>query len=135
MGHPTACAAGLAVQRTIENENLLDNVNTQGALLMAALKDRFGRHRHIGDIRGRGLFLGLEIVSDRASKVPMPASERIHITIKREAMNQGLMCYPMGGTIDGQNGNHILLAPPYIIDEEHVSEIVDKLERTFQAVL
>lgn len=135
MGHPTACAAGLAVQKTIENENLLNNVNTQGALLMEALKERFGRHRHIGDIRGRGLFLGLEIVSDRASKAPMPVSERIHMVIKREAMNQGLMCYPMGGTIDGQNGNHILLAPPYIIDEEHVNEIVDKLERTFQAVL
>jgi hypothetical protein len=135
MGHPTACAAGLAVQRTIENDDLLNNVNAQGALLMEALKERFGRHRHIGDIRGRGLFLGLEIVSDKASKEPMPAGDRIHIAIKREAMSQGLMCYPMGGTIDGQNGNHVLLAPPYIIDQGQVHEIVDKLDRTFQAVL
>jgi adenosylmethionine-8-amino-7-oxononanoate aminotransferase len=135
MGHPTACAAGLAVQRAIENDDLLSNVNAQGALLMEALKERFDRHRHIGDIRGRGLFLGLEIVADRASKAPMPAGDRIHVAIKREAMNQGLMCYPMGGTIDGQNGNHVLLAPPYIIDQEHVHEIVDKLDRTFQAVL
>ena len=89
MGHPTACAAGLAVQRTIENDDLLSNVNTQGALLMEALQERFGRHRHIGDIRGRGLFLGLEIVADRASKAPMPAADRIHTAIKREAMNQG----------------------------------------------
>jgi adenosylmethionine-8-amino-7-oxononanoate aminotransferase len=135
MGHPTACAAGLAVQRTIEDDDLLNNVNVQGALLMEALRERFGRHRHIGDIRGRGLFLGLEIVADRASKAPMPAADRIHVAIKREAMNQGLMCYPMGGTIDGLKGSHVLLAPPYIIDQGHVHEIVDKLDRTFQVVL
>jgi adenosylmethionine-8-amino-7-oxononanoate aminotransferase len=135
MGHPTACAAGLAVQRTIEDDDLLNNVNVQGALLMEALRERFGRHRHIGDIRGRGLFLGLEIVADRASKAPMPAADRIHLAIKREAMNQGLMCYPMGGTIDGLKGSHVLLAPPYIIDQGHVHEIVDKLDRTFQVVL
>lgn len=134
MGHPTACAAGLAVQRLIEDEDLLTNVKKQGTLLCEALDERFGRHKHIGDIRGRGLFLGLEIVSDRSSKAPMPVAARIHIAIKREAMNQGLMCYPTGGTIDGQHGNHILLAPPYIIGEEHVREIVDKLERTFQVV-
>ncbi len=135
MGHPTACAAGLAVQRFIEDENLLDNVRNQGARLFDALNERFGSHPHIGDIRGRGLFLGLEIVSGKTSKSPMPVESRIQVGIKREAMKQGLMCYPMGGTIDGQNGNHVMLAPPYIIRDEHVEEIVAKLDRTFQAVL
>lgn len=134
MGHPTVCAAALAVQRYIEENNLLDNVRRQGANLFEALNERFGSHPHIGDIRGRGLFLGLEFVADRASKSPLPVELKIHTAIKREAMNQGLMCYPMGGTIDGEQGNHVLLAPPYIIGQEHVDEITDKLDRTFQAV-
>lgn len=134
MGHPTACAAGLAVQRYIEENDLLSNVKHQGARLFDALNERFGSHPHIGDIRGRGLFAGLEIVADRASKSPMPVGVKIHAAIKREAMKQGLMCYPMGGTIDGEKGNHVLLAPPYIIGQDHVDEIVEKLDRAFQAV-
>ena len=134
MGHPTACAAGLAVQRTIEKENLLDNVNRQSEALFQHLSGCFDKHSHIGDIRGRGLFIGLEIVEDRADKQPMPVDSRVHVKIKQEAMRQGLMCYPMAGTIDGQAGHHVLLAPPYIIDENHVLEIVDKLDRTFRAV-
>lgn len=135
MGHPTACAAGLAVQKTIESENLLDNVNRQGEALFEHLSECFGKHKHIGDIRGRGLFVGMEIVEDRASKKPMPVDSRVHVKVKQEAMRQGLMCYPMAGTIDGQSGHHVLLAPPYIIDENHVLEIVDKLSQTFRAVL
>ncbi len=134
MGHPTACAAGLAVQRTIEKENLLDNVKKQGEALFQHLSGCFGKHNHIGDIRGRGLFIGLEIVEDHATKQPMPVDSRVHVKIKQEAMRQGLMCYPMAGTIDGQAGHHVLLAPPYIIDENHVLEIVDKLNLTFRAV-
>lgn len=135
MGHPTACAAGLAVQKTIENENLLDNVNKQGEVFRELLSESFGRHKHIGDIRGRGLFVGLEIVEDRDSKQPMSVDSRVHAKIKQEAMQQGLMCYPMAGTIDGQLGHHVLLAPPYIITEDQVLEVVDKLNRTFTAVL
>ena len=135
MGHPTACAAGLAVQRAIENDNLLDNVKKQGQALFQHLSESFGKHKNIGDIRGRGLFIGLEIVQDRASKEPMPVDSRVHVKIKQEAMRQGLMCYPMAGTIDGQVGHHVLLAPPYIINKTHVFEIVDKLNRTFKAVL
>lgn len=134
MGHPTACAAGLAVQKAIDQENLLANVSEQGRSLRQQLDERFGKHRHVGDIRGRGLFLGLEIVADRGSKTPMPVDSRINSVIKREAMRQGLMCYPMSGTIDGQAGHHVLLAPPYTINEDHVTEVVDKLERTFITV-
>ena len=127
MGHPTACAAGLAVQRVIREEKLLDNVRRQGENLDAALHERFGNHAHIGDIRGRGLFRGLELVAERSTKEPFDPALQLHAGIKREAMQLGLMCYPMGGTIDGVRGTHILLAPPFIIDESHIEEMVSKL--------
>ena len=127
MGHPAACAAGLAVQQVIRDENLLDNVRRQGENLDAALHERFGNHPHIGDIRGRGLFRGLELVTDRTTKSTFEPSLQLHNRIKKEAMARGLMCYPMGGTIDGVHGNHILLAPPYIVDDSHVEELVSKL--------
>ncbi len=135
MGHPTACAAGLAVQEVIREENLLQNVRDQGEALDAALHERFGNHANVGDIRGRGLFRGIELVADRTSKAPLDPLLQIHAKIKRNAMAGGLMCYPMGGTIDGQLGNHILLAPPFIIDESHVREIVDKLGDAVDAAL
>ena len=112
MGHPIACAAALAVQNVIEEEDLLVNVRAMGSVLSDALHERFGNHRHIGDIRGRGLFLGLEIVADRADKSPFDPGFALHARVKKEAMVRGLMCYPMGGTIDGQRGDHVLLAPP-----------------------
>ncbi|HEX9583962.1 MAG TPA: aspartate aminotransferase family protein [Gammaproteobacteria bacterium] len=127
MGHPTVCAAGLAVQTAIREENLLENVRKQGEALDAALHERFGNHAHVGDIRGRGLFRGIELVSDRATKAPLDPSLQIHNAIKKKAMAEGLMCYPMGGTIDGKTGNHVLLAPPFIIGQNHVDELVDKL--------
>ncbi|MDX1432232.1 MAG: aspartate aminotransferase family protein [Gammaproteobacteria bacterium] len=127
MGHPAACAAGVAVQRVIRDENLLDNVRRQGERLEGALLERFGNHAHVGDIRGRGLFMGVEFVADRTTKDPFDPALKLHDRIKAEAMKRGLMCYPMGGTIDGERGNHVLIAPPFIIDESHVEEIVDKL--------
>lgn len=133
MGHPTACAASLAVMHTIEEEELLANVRQKGDALVNALVDRFGNHRNIGDIRGRGLFRALEIVGDRGSKEPLDPGLQIHGKIKKHAMDRGLMCYPGGGTIDGKRGNHILLAPPYIIEEQHVSEIVEKLGEAVDA--
>ncbi len=135
MGHPTACAAGLAVQVVIHEENLLQNVRSQGEALDAALHERFGNHAHVGDIRGRGLFRGIELVKDRTTKAPLDPSLQIHARIKKNAMARGLMCYPMGGTIDGKLGNHVLIAPPFIIDESHVSEIVDKLGDAVETAL
>lgn len=127
IGHATACAAALAVQQTIEDDNLLDNVNQMGALLEASLHHRFADHPYVGDIRGRGLFRGLELVADRSTKEPLPAELSLHSLIKSRGMARGLACYPGGGTIDGRRGNHILLAPPFIINESHVMEITDKL--------
>lgn len=135
IGHATACAASLAVQHRIESDNLLDNVNRMGERLQQALLESLGDHQHIGDIRGRGLFRGIELVKDRHTKEPFDASIKLHAKIKATAMQHGLMCYPMGGTINGKDGDHILLAPPFIINEDHVEEIVDKLSLSINQVL
>ncbi|MFW5969058.1 MAG: aspartate aminotransferase family protein [Halofilum sp. (in: g-proteobacteria)] len=135
MGHPVACAAALAVQRVIHDQDLLARVRTLGDALARALQERFGDHPHVGDIRGRGLFRGLEIVADRATATPFEPALAVHASIKREAMARGLMCYPMGGTIDGRAGAHVLLAPPFIIDEGHVGEIVERLGEAIDAAL
>ncbi|MGF7159239.1 hypothetical protein FHS85_000858 [Rhodoligotrophos appendicifer] len=131
-GHITACAGALAVQETIRDEDLLANVRLRGGHLMDALTERFGNHPHVGDIRGRGLFLAMEFVSDRASKTPLPAQAKFASRLKAIAMEEGLICYPMSGLIDGISGDHVMLAPPFIIDEAHVVEIVDKLDRAVQ---
>jgi adenosylmethionine-8-amino-7-oxononanoate aminotransferase len=135
LGHPIACAAALAVQRVVKEEHLLDNAVRQGALLRRTLDARLGDHAHVGDIRGRGLFIGIEFVADRGTKEPFPPDLKMHQAVKREAMARGLMVYPMGGTIDGQRGDHILLAPPFNITERHVTEIVDKLAVSIDAAL
>lgn len=128
IGHATACAAALAVQQTIEERQLLPRVRELGAALQARLKARFAAHPHVGDIRGRGLFQGLELVRERASKEPFDPALKLHAKVKKAAMAEGLMCYPMGGTLDGRRGDHILLAPPFILEEAHLDELVDKLD-------
>jgi len=127
IGHPTACAGALAVQQAIERDDLLANVAGQGAQLHADLAARFDGHPHVGDIRGRGLFLGLELVADRATKTPFDPAQKLHARIKSAAFARGLICYPNGGTVDGVRGDHVLLAPPYILEDAHRAELVDKL--------
>jgi adenosylmethionine-8-amino-7-oxononanoate aminotransferase len=127
MGHPMAAAAGLAVQNVIRSDNLLENVRSMGVHLARRLNERFGNHHHVGDIRGRGLFQAIELVTDRGSKEPFDPALKLHARIKREAMARGLMVYPMGGTIDGISGDHVLLAPPFIVDEATVDTIVERL--------
>jgi len=127
MGHPLACAAGLAVQETIRRDNLLDNVRTMGAHLRRRLSERFGNHAHVGDIRGRGLFQAIELVEDRLTKAPFDPARKLNAKVKKAAMARGLMVYPMGGTIDGTRGDHVLLAPPFIVTASQIDEIVDRL--------
>ncbi|PJI41949.1 aspartate aminotransferase family protein [Ferrovibrio sp.] len=127
LGHPMACAAALAVQQVIKRDHLLENVQAMGVHLMDRLQDRFGNHRHVGDIRGRGLFQAIELVQDRASKATFDPAKKLNARIKQEAMNLGLMCYPMGGTIDGKHGDHVLLAPPFICTKDDINLIVETL--------
>jgi hypothetical protein len=128
IGHPTACAGALAVQRAIERDDLLANVAEQGDKLRADLTARFGEHPHVGDIRGRGLFVGVELVADRRAKTPFDPGQKLHARIKSAAFQRGLICYPNGGTVDGTRGDHVLLAPPYILNDAHREELVEKLE-------
>jgi adenosylmethionine-8-amino-7-oxononanoate aminotransferase len=123
IAHTTACAAALAVQRVIDEQNLLPKVARQGELLMQALQTRLGQHPHVGDIRGRGLFIGIEFVRDRDAKTPFDPAEKLHMRVKQAAMERGLLLYPMGGTLDGRHGDHVLLAPPFIMEDGMMEEI------------
>jgi adenosylmethionine-8-amino-7-oxononanoate aminotransferase len=135
VGHPLACATALAVQRVIERDDLLANVRRQGARLEQRLRERFGNHHHVGDIRGRGHFWGVEIVADRTSKTPFDPALKLNARIKEAAMERGLMIYPMGGTVDGTAGDHVLLAPPFIVDAATVDTIVERLGDAVDAAL
>ena len=135
LGHPAACAAGVAVLEQIESQQLLANVSKRGVSIKKAMSERFGNHPHVGDVRGRGLFMGLELVSDRQTKQPFDPNLKLHAKFKRCAFNNGLMVYPMGGTVDGLNGDHVLIAPPFIFDDTHCDELLDKLEITLNRVL
>ena len=135
IGHPVAAAAALAVQQVIEREDLLGRVRSRGATLRRMLGDVFGVHQHVGDIRGRGMLLALELVQDRATKEPFAPERKLHAAIKAQAMARGLLVYPMGGTIDGQRGDHVLLAPPFIATAADMSEIVSRLSDAVDAAL
>ncbi|PWE51314.1 aspartate aminotransferase family protein [Thioclava sp. NG1] len=135
IGHPTATAAGDAVVKKLTEGGMVARAAQQGEVLDAALREAFGQHPHIGDIRGRGMFRGLEIVADRATKEPMDPAKAVNKKLKAAAFEAGLVCYPMGGTIDGQRGDHILLAPPFIISDDQIGELVDKLGTAIREVL
>ncbi|MCH2095280.1 MAG: aspartate aminotransferase family protein [Rhodobacteraceae bacterium] len=135
IGHPVAAAAAQAVVTKLTTLGLVDRAARIGADLKSALTDRFGQHPNIGDIRGRGMFLGLEFVADRDNKQPFPADRRIAPQIKSAAFEAGLICYPMAGTRDGKSGDHVLLAPPFILTETQVAELVDKLAVAIDRVI
>jgi adenosylmethionine-8-amino-7-oxononanoate aminotransferase len=126
VGHPTACAAGLAVVQKLTS-GIVDQVSAKGAQLQDLLRQSFGQNPYVGDIRGRGLFVGMEFVSDRDTKAVIDPSHKFNARLKAAAFEAGLICYPMGGTIDGKHGDHVLLAPPFISETYHLEEVVDKL--------
>ncbi len=133
MGHPLACAAALAVQQVIRRDNLLANVRAKGALLSRRLQERFGNHPFVGDVRGRGLFQGVELVADRSTKEPFDPARKLNALVKKEAMKRGLLIYPMGGAADGVRGDHVLLAPPFILSDANVDAIVERLGEAIDA--
>lgn len=135
IGHPVATAGGLAVVNAILGRGLLPKVRAQGDKLAAALEDRFGQHPHVGDLRGRGLFRGVELVADRETKAPFNPALGLAAKIKKAAFSAGLICYPMSGTIDGQSGDHVLLAPPFIITDAQIDELTDKLSGAIATAL
>jgi len=135
IGHASACAAALEVQRVIDEENLLPNVLARGEQLRGLLREHYAQHPHIGDVRGRGLFVGVELVRDRETRAPFDADLKVHAAIRREAFARGLMVYPMGGTVDGKIGDHVLLAPPFICTARDIDEIVSRLAEAIHGAL
>lgn len=135
LGHAMACAAALSVQQVIRRDGLVERVQRQGEGLRQRLQAAFGEHPHVGDIRGRGLFQAIELVQDRAGKTPFDPALKLHARIKARAMAEGLMVYPMGGTIDGRQGDHVLLAPPFIVDDDALDQIVRRLALAVDAAL
>jgi len=134
VGHATVAAAGLAVMQVLEDDKLLKNVNKIGHVLRARLREVFADHPHVGDIRGKGLMIGIELVANRESRAGIRRELNVPAAIRGAAMENGLICYPGGGTADGIDGAHILLAPPFIYQAQHVEELVSKLEKTLQRV-
>lgn len=130
LGHPIASAAALAVQRVLQRDQLLPQVRARGAYLAESLRAALGDHPHVGDIRGRGLFMAVELVKDRTTKTPFDHSKKLHAIIKQQAIQNGLLVYPMGGTIDGKSGDHVLLAPPFIVSNDEIDQIVYLLKQS-----
>ncbi len=135
LGHPVACAAALAVQQVIARDRLLEQVRRRGDFLQGLLQETFAAHPHVGDIRGRGLFWGIELVRERDSKTPFDPALRLHARLKKQAMAQGLMVYPMGGTVDGHYGDHVLLAPPFIASESELGLVAQRLHAALEATV
>lgn len=135
LAHPLACAAALEVQNIIRDDNLLDQIKERGKLLEQRLTERFGNHRHVGDIRGRGMFRAIELVTDRVTKRPFDASLKLNQKIKAAAFANGLVCYPAGGTADGRSGDHVLLAPPFIATSDNIDMIVERLGTAVDSAL
>lgn len=133
--HPVACAAALEVQRIIREDRLIDNVRAMGLRLEQAMTERFGNHRHVGDVRGRGLFWAIELVADRATKAVFDPALKLNERIKAEGIARGVATYPMGGTIDGKQGDHVIVAPPYIVNAADIDAIVDRLGEAVDAAL
>lgn len=135
IGHPIACAAALETQMVIEDEGLLERVRTAGEAFQGMLVERFGQHANVGDIRGRGLFRGVELVADRETKQPFARAKGLANRIKTHAMAAGLVCYPGNGTADGIDGDHVLLAPPFIMSDDDLVMVVDRLETAIAQAL
>ncbi|WP_454762805.1 aspartate aminotransferase family protein [Cupriavidus campinensis] len=135
IGHATACAAALAVQQTIAEDKLLDNVLARGEQLRARLREALGAHPNLGDVRGRGMFVGVEFVADRATKATLDPARKTHAALKRVCMDHGVLVYPMGGTVDGVHGDHVLFAPPFICTAADIDNIVDRFAQAVRTVL
>ncbi len=134
-GHTAACAAGVAVQKIVARDKLVDRVAREGARLKQVLEDRLGSRNYVGNIRGRGFFLGIELVADKATKEPFDPALQLNIKVRDRTFGNGLICYPTGGNVDGIRGDQIILAPPYNATESELVEIVDLLDRSLTEVM
>jgi len=128
LGHPVAAAAANAVIKKLINNDLVTRSAEKGKKLSNMLESKFSQHPNVGDIRGRGLFQGIEFVEDREKKKPLDPGLKFATKLKMNAFEAGLICYPMSGTRDGKNGDHVLLAPPFIIEDSQMDELIEKID-------
>jgi adenosylmethionine-8-amino-7-oxononanoate aminotransferase len=135
VGHATACAAGVAMQQVLDRDKLLDRTERMGALFLSTLHDAFDEHPNVGDIRGRGLFFGIELVQDRNTRAGFGNGKDIPDRLRLTAMQEGLILYPGSIDVDGRTVPHIMLAPPMIVEESHMQACIDRLSTTFRQVL
>jgi adenosylmethionine-8-amino-7-oxononanoate aminotransferase len=133
--HTACCAAGVAVQGIVRRDKLVERVHDNGPKLMQMIRDALDGIEAVGDIRGRGYFIGIEFVADRATKEPFPAELQIFARIRQTAFDDGLICYPVGGNVDGVNGDIVIIAPPYNATDDELAEIVDKFARAARKAL
>jgi adenosylmethionine-8-amino-7-oxononanoate aminotransferase len=134
-GHTVACAAGVAVQTIVERDRLLDKVKQDGAYFMDLLRQSIGGRPYVGDIRGRGFFIGIELVADRPSKESFDPALQLYAKVRDRAFANGLICYPAGGNVDGIKGDQVILAPPYNASRAELDEIADKLQKSLAEVI
>ncbi len=134
-GHTAACAAGVAVQNVIARDGLLDKVRREGVYLMDLLRQALAEQPYVGDIRGRGFFIGIELVAERVGKQPYDPALQLFARVRDRSFANGLICYPSGGNVDGVKGDHVIIAPPYNATRAEVEEIVDKLRRSIAEVV
>jgi adenosylmethionine-8-amino-7-oxononanoate aminotransferase len=134
-GHTTACAGGVAVQRVMAREGLVARVAALGPALHALVAGALAGVEAVGDIRGRGFFLGLELVRDPGTKAPFDPAHQLYLRIRQAALERGLICYPSGGNVDGIAGDTVILAPPYNAAEAELAEIAEKLGQAVRAAL
>ena len=129
---PVGAAVAGEVLRILEAEDLVTASATKGERLRALLEIRLGDHPNVGEIRGRGLLLGLELVTDRASRRPFPRAVRLVESIVRGARSRGLLVYSGTGNADGVDGDLILLGPPFVVTDEELAAIVDRLAESIE---
>jgi adenosylmethionine-8-amino-7-oxononanoate aminotransferase len=134
-GHTAACAAGLAVQRIIEREGLVARVRTRGETLRSELRSALGRFEAVGDVRGRGYLIGVELVHDRATREPFAAQRGLSQALGRAAFEGGLICYPCAGNVGGVKGDTVIIAPPYNASERELAELVERFTRAVERTL
>jgi adenosylmethionine-8-amino-7-oxononanoate aminotransferase len=134
-GHTAACAAGLAVQRIVSRENLIERVRLRGAQLRSEIRDSLAAFEEVGDVRGRGFFIGIELVRDQSSKVPFASQRGLSFDVGARCFEDGLIIYPCSGNVDGTDGDTIIVAPPYNARESELDELVIKLARAIKGAL
>ena len=132
---PVAAAVAAEVLRILESEDLVAASASKGERLRALLEARLGGHAAVGEIRGRGLLVGVELVADRPSRAPFPRAARVTEAVVREARGRGLLVYSGTGNADGTNGDTILLGPPFVVTEPELVRIAALLGEAVDAAV